>query len=359
MAVSREQKEYIIKFETQMIVKIVLFALLLILIYVLRDLVLVLLTAIVIASFIESVVKKLEKFKVPRTLAVISVYIISLVFIIGVFYVFVPILISQVSSLVQSLGDYIPKDSFLQSFQAPNISSTKDLITDISSNASLGDLIKSTQSLVNNVSGGFVQTASIVFGGVLNVVLIAVITFYLSVQEHGIQYFLRVVTPIKHEEYIIDLWKRTERKIGLWMQGQMMLGILIGVMLFLGLSILGVKYSLVIAAFSAIFELIPFGIILAGIVGIAFAYIDGGMGLAFKVFLLFWIVQQFENYLIAPLIVNKVIGVSPLVVILSVLIGAKLAGLWGVLLAIPVAVCLLEYLSDVEKGKSVRYTTSQ
>ena len=354
---SNEPKEYIVKLETQTMVKIVLFALLLVLLYVLRDLVLVLLTSIVIASFIESVVRKFEKWEVPRTIAVLIVYLVSIAFIIGLFYVFVPILIAQFSSLVQSLGDYIPKDSFLQSFQATNLSNTKELITDISSNASLGELIKNTQMLVNNVSGGFVQTASIVFGGVLNVILIAVITFYLSIQEHGIEYFLRVVTPIKSEKYIIDLWKRTERKIGLWMQGQMMLGILVGVMLFLGMTILGVKYSLIIAVLSAIFELIPFGIILAGLVGIAFAYVDGGMGLSFKVFILFAIVQQFETYLIAPLIVNKVIGVSPLVVILSVLIGAQLAGLWGVILAIPVAVCLLEYLSDVETGKSVRYTS--
>jgi predicted PurR-regulated permease PerM len=96
---------------------------------------------------------------------------------------------------------------------------------------------------------------------------------------------------------------------------------------------------------------------LAGLVGTVFAYSTGGITLAVKVIFLYTIVQQFENYLIAPLIVNKVIGISPLVVILSLLIGAELAGLWGLLLGIPVAVCLLEYLSDIEKGKSIRYTS--
>ncbi len=357
MSASHEPKEYTVKIETGTILKVILIALAVFLLYVLRDLLLVLLTSIVIASFIESVVNKFQKYQIPRTVIVVAVYAVSIAFIIGMFYIFVPILILQVSSLVQSLGEYIPKDSFLQSFQAVNISNTKELVTDISSNASLGEIIRSTQSLVNNVSGGFVQTASMVFGGVFNLVLIAVITFYLSIQERGIDNFLRIIMPIKHEEYVIGLWKRTERKIGLWMQGQVLLGVLVGVMMFLGLTILGVKYSMVIAVLAAIFELIPFGIILAGFVGVLFAYVDGGVSLAFKVFLLFTIVQQFENYLIAPLIVKKVIGISPLVVILSVLIGAQLAGLWGVILAIPVAVCLLEYLSDVETGKSARYTS--
>ena len=351
-----EPRTHVVKIETKTILQVVGILLLLWVLYIIRDLVLVLLTSVVIASFIESVVQHFQKYKIPRTFAVVIVYIVSIILLVGLFYIFVPILLAQVSALVQSLGDYVPQNSFLQSFQVANISSTQHLIGDISANASLGSIIASTQALVNNVSNGFVQTVSLVFGGLLNVIMIAVITFYLSVQEHGIEYFLRVITPIKQEEYIMKLWKRAERKIGLWMQGQLLLGVLIGVMVFLGLTILRVKYALVVALLSAVMELIPFGIILAGLVAVVFAYIDGGIGLSFRVFILYLIVQQFENYLIAPLIVNKVIGISPLVVVLSLLIGAELAGLWGILLGIPVAVCFLEYLSDIESGKSVRYT---
>ncbi len=352
-----EPRQYSVKLETKTIIEVILFGLLIVLLYILRDIVLVLLTSIVIASFIESVVRKFKKYKIPRTAVVVGVYLISMGFLLGIFYLFVPIFLTEASSLVASFGDFVPSDSVLQNLQGPTLSNTKELVSDISSNASIGEFLHSAQDLVNGVSGGFIQTASIVFGGLLNVVLIAVITFYLSVQERGIEYFLRVITPIKTEEYIINLWERTERKIGLWMQGQMLLGVLIGILMYLGLTVLGIKYSLIIALLAALFELIPFGIILASIIGMVFAFVDGGFLATAKVAILFTIVQQFENYLIAPLIVKKVIGISPLVVILSVLIGAKLAGVWGVVLAIPVAVCLLEYLSDVEKGKSIRYTS--
>ena len=354
---SEEPRSYVVKIEIRTIFQIVILLLFLWTLFLIRDLVLVLLTSIVIASFIESVVQKFKKYKIPRTFTVLVVYIVSITILAVLFYVFVPIFLLEFSSLIQSFSSYIPDGSMLKTFDPGTLSSTHQFISSVSSGASAGDLIRNVQELINGASAGFVPSISMLFGGLLNVVLIAVITFYLSVQDHGIEYFLRVVSPIKNEEYIVGLWKRTERKIGLWMQGQMLLGVLIGVVLYLGLTILHVKYSLVVALFSAVMELIPFGIILAGLVAVSFAFSVGGIGVAFKVLLLYLIVQQFESYLIAPLVVNKVIGVSPLVVILSLLVGGTLAGLWGVLLAVPIAVCFLEYLSDIEKGKSVRYTS--
>jgi len=78
---------------------------------------------------------------------------------------------------------------------------------------------------------------------------------------------------------------------------------------------------------------------------------DGGVTLAVLTAVLFLVLHQFENYLIYPMIVKSVIGISPLVVILSVIIGGHLAGFWGIVLAIPSAVCLLEFFDDLEKKK--------
>ena len=173
----------------------------------------------------------------------------------------------------------------------------------------------------------------------------------MSIKEKGIEGFLRIITPADSEEYVIGLWQRTEHKIGLWIQGQMLLGIIIGVLAYLGLTILGVKYSFVLALMTAFCELIPFGIYIAVIPAVLFSYLSGGVYLSIMSFILYFILHQFENYLIYPLIIKKVIGISSLIVILALLIGAELAGFWGVILAIPSAVCLLEFLDDVEKKK--------
>ena len=186
----------------------------------------------------------------------------------------------------------------------------------------------------------------------LNLLLIFIVSFYLSITEKGIESFLRIVTPDVHKEYLVGLWQRTERKIGLWVQGQMLMGIIVGVLAYLGLTIIGVKYSLVLALIVMIAELVPFGLVIATIPAILFAYLDGGVALSAVTLGFYLILGQFETYLIYPLIVKRATGISPLVVILSVLIGGELAGIWGVFLAVPVAVCLLEFFDDFEKKKT-------
>ena len=177
------------------------------------------------------------------------------------------------------------------------------------------------------------------------------ISFYLSVQEKGMENFLRLVSHIKHEDYIIDLWMRSQRKIGYWMQGQILLGLLIGVFVFLGLSILGVKYALALAIFASVFEIIPvFGPILAAAPGIVVAFTESPT-LGLMTFGFYIIIQQFENHLIYPLVVRKVIGVPPLLVVIGMVVGFQVAGLWGVILAVPGSAVLMELISDYDQRK--------
>ncbi len=339
------------------IIRVILFGVFFFALIKLANIILILLTSIVIASFIGFAVKKMKKYVKNRTLAVFLIYFCSFAAIVGLLSVFVPVFISEMSALVAQLGKYIPEGSILNSFQADTITGAQGVVTTISHNASLVDVIKSTQGLVSSLSGGFFSIFGQAFGGVFNLLLIIVVSFYLSVTENGVQNFLRIITPATHEEYIIGLWQRTEHKIGLWMQGQMLMGTIIGMLTYLGLTIIGVKYSLVLALLVVVAELIPFGLILATIPGVLFAYMDGGVSTAAIVALMYLILGQFESYLIYPLIVKKATGISPLVVIIAILIGGTLAGLWGVILAIPCAVCLLEFLDDLEKKKVLARTS--
>ncbi len=333
------------------IIRVILFGVLFLALVKLTNVILIILTSIVIASFIGFAAKKMKRYVKNRTLAVFLIYFCSFAVVIGLLSVFVPVFISEMSALVTELGKYIPESSILNTFQPDTISGAQGVVSTISHNASIGEVIQSTQGLVTSLSGGFFNIFGQAFGGVVNLLLIMIVSFYLSVTEHGIQNFLRIITPDTHEEYIIGLWLRTEHKIGLWMQGQMLMGVLVGMLTYLGLTIIGVKYSLVLALLVVVAELIPFGLILATIPGVLFAYIDGGVTIAAITALMYLILGQFETYLIYPLVVKKATGISPLVVIISILVGATLAGFWGVILAIPCAVCLLEFLDDLEKKK--------
>ena len=178
-------------------------------------------------------------------------------------------------------------------------------------------------------------------------------SFYLSIQERGITTLLRLVTPKKDEEYVVGLWTRAQYKIGLWFQGQLFLGLMMGIITFIVLALLGVQYAFLIGVITGIAELIPFGVIFAAIPAIIFAAIDGGLLLAFKVLIFYVVLQQIENYVIGPLVAKRVVGIPPLIVLVSFLIGITLAGFWGAIIAMPVAVLILEYISDVEKKRSI------
>lgn len=344
-------KKLTINISSASIVRVILWGILVFALIKLSSLLLIILTSIVIASFVEYIITKLKPKIKSRTLIVFGVYLLLLGILITLSYIFVPVFITEMSALVESLGKYIPNNSVLNSFQPDTITGAKEVFTSISSNSSIGDVIQSGQKLVNTLSGGFFDIFGKAFGGVFNLVLIFILSLFFSFTDRGVENFLRIITPVSHEEYVINLWRRTEKKIGLWFQGQLLLGVIMGLLVYLSLTIMGVKYSLILALFTALCELVPYGIFVAIIPATIFAYLNGGVTTSFLTAIIFFVLHQFEHYLIYPLIVKNVIGISPLVVILSVLIGGHLAGFWGIVLAIPCAVFILEFSEDLEKKK--------
>ena len=182
--------------------------------------------------------------------------------------------------------------------------------------------------------------------------LVLVLSFYFALQDTGVDDFLRLVLPVEREEYAVSLWRRAQKKIGLWMQGQLLLSVIVGVLVYLDMLIIGVPYALLLAVFTAFAEIIPiFGALVAGLVAMAIAYSQGGVALAAIVAGLYIVVNQFEANLIYPLIVKKVIGIPPLLVIVALVAGSTLVGFLGVLLAVPISASALELLADYDKHK--------
>jgi len=321
------------------IIKSILLVLLFVVLFLLKDLVLVLLMAVVIASSVEPATKWFTCHKVPRLLAVILIYLALAVVIAGLFLLIVPPVLDEASGLLATSPKYFDSINLWGPFSGI-------------SNFSIQELIGEFRNSITGATGSVLQTISVIFGGALNFVLIIVLSFYLAVQEYGIANFLKIITPIKQEKYIIGLWDRTRYKIGLWMQGQILLAFFIGVLVYLGLTILKIKYAFLLALLAAILELIPlFGPVIAAIPAIAIGFADGGATLGFLVVGFYIIIQQFENHLIYPLVVKKVIGVPPLLVIIALIVGAKLAGFFGIILSVPLATALMEYINDMEEDK--------
>lgn len=352
----RHEKDTLISITSGTIVKALAILLGAWVLWMLRDLVMVVVTSVILASSIEPGINFLSRFRIHRIPAVLMMYVTIAGLFFGLIVGFVPPIVNEASDIAQKLP------SMIQSVDK-NILGDKHILsnafwgdnkaTSASVTPAIGDLFGKLSG-ADTVSQGFFGAAGAIFGGLFSFVLIVVLSFYFAMQERGIENFLKIVIPFGNEEYAIDLWERSKAKIGKWMQGQLLLGVLIFVLVYLGLTIFGVPYAMSLALLAGLFEIIPvFGPILSAIPGVIMAATVGGPTLAALVAGFYLLVQQFESHLIYPLVVRKVVGVPPILVILALIIGAKLGGFLGVLISVPVAAAIMELVEDIERKKGI------
>ncbi len=330
----------------------------------LRDILLVLLTSVVFASAIEPITKWFIQHKVPRIPAIILIYSIVGAMFGLVFYFFIPAVWEDFNALSHQLPKAFQLELWNPLQETSNESGTvgEALSGVFPSSSRAGEVFDFAQGTLG--TGDIVQTFSVVFGGALSFVLIIVLSFYFAAQERGIETFLKLVSPKKHQDYVVDLWRRSQEKIGQWFQGQIVLAVLMGVLVYMVLALLGVPNALFLGLVAMIMEVIPvFGPILAAVPAVFIAFSSGfsnalfttapGIESAGVIILVYFVMQQLENHLIYPQIVNKVVGVPSMVSILALIVGAKTAGFLGIILAVPLAAILVEYLQDVAKTKNI------
>lgn len=318
----------------------------------LRDIALLVLTAIVIASAIEPGVTFFTRRKIHRVVAVTVMYLAVFGSLFGLTYAFLPPILTEAQSFLATAPQYLDTLNLPSSLNGLGSSAAA-----AGQSQSIFETLFAFQSAFADTSGGVVRVVSSFFGGIFSLFLVIVLSFYFAVQSTGVEDFIRLVTPHQHEGYAVNLWQRAQRKIGQWMQGQLLLSVISGTITYLGLLILGVPYALLLAVIAAVMNLVPvFGSLIAGVFATIVAFSSGGVTLALIVAGLFLIINQFEGNLLYPLVVNKVVGIPPLLVILALLVGGSLAGFLGVLLSIPLAAAFREFLSDVERRKRLKAT---
>jgi predicted PurR-regulated permease PerM len=320
--------------------------------WLLRGLALLVLAAIVIASAIEPGVSFFIRRRLPRFIAALLTYVLVFGSVFALIYFFFPPIIADAATFMTAMPKYLNTINVPSSFQG--LANATDFIGTQGQTSSFVQTLLSFQSVFSSTTStsGVLQLVATFFGGIFSLILVIVLSFYFALQDTGVDDFLRLVMPVKYEDYSVDLWKRSQKKIGRWMQGQILLSVIVGILVYLGLLIIGIPYALILAVFTALAEIIPiFGSLMAGTIAIIVAYSSGGVALAAIVFGLFIVVNQFESNLIYPLIVKKVVGVPPLLVIVALIAGYTVAGFLGALLSVPVSAVLLEIISDFDKRK--------
>ncbi len=318
------------------------------LIWTLRDILISILVAVVLASIISPIATILRKIYIPRSISVLLVLIAMIGVLTSVFVFLVPLVYSEFATFAKSF--YVFQRDAINFIS--DYTGNKALVSDVVKDWQLEDIQKFATGLITAGSSAVGSTFSAVSYFVFQIVISFVLTFYLAVQEKGVERFLRIISPTKNENYIINLWERSQKKIVAWAKGQIILALMMGLSIFIGLKIFGLENAFSFALLAAVGEVVPMvGMIVAGIATFLFALVSIGTSQAILVGVFFLVMVQIENHVLSPIIVNRVVGIPSVIVIIALVAGGIVAGFWGVLLAVPVAAVIMEFVSDIEHSK--------
>jgi len=310
------------------IIKVVLVILGVYFFFYIRDILVFLLVVLILAATFRPIVNKWEK-KIRRVPAVLALLLIAIAILAFIGYIIFPPIVLQVKALVQNFPTYVDRLDFFPLYKNEIVSGLKSLSNNIT-----------------GISGGFVNVTASIFGGIFTVISAIVLTVYLLLDKNGFHKMIDSFVPENSRETITTVARKISYKMGNWLRGQLVLGLIIAVIDFIGLLAIQVPYALVLALISGLLEFIPVvGPFTVGVIAVVVALTVSPLHALFVV-ILYLVVQQLENGLIVPKIMQKAVGLSPVVIIVAVLIGVKLIGLFGALLAVPIAAVISVIISE-------------
>src|SRR3989338_7006131 len=319
--------------ETFTVFKVILILLFFVFLYLLRDIIMILLFAVIIASAVTPFANWLDQKKFPRLLGVLLLYLSLFVLVLFLLSLVVPFVTGETNQLIKDLPNFIDKVSVsLEKAQQEGSSRYVDFFNEM-------------LNLLDTFSSYLQASSRSAFGFVVSI-------FYLSVMGGGIGSFIRSVVPREYEASVLNVWRRSEIKVGRWLQGQLLLALIVGLAVYVVLSFLGVKFALLLGILAMVLELVPnVGPVLAAVPAVILAFTQSPT-LGLWVVLAYLIIQQLENHILVPVVLGRTVGLNPVVVILALLIGFKLAGILGMVLSVPVAAIIVEVLDEFSYKKN-------
>lgn len=274
--------------------------------------------AYVIMAAMLPAVKYFRKLGLPQVLAVLIPYVAMFILIFMLIVPLIPFVVAQLGSLLTGFPNYINDSANTLGFKVDS-----DQIRDYVS--------KELGSIGKNAIG----VTSIVFGGLLSTLTVLVVSFYFLMYTDTFKHKVASLFDEEHRAHVRETMRLIDDKLGAWLRGQIVLCFAIGLTTWIVLSILNVPNALPLALIAGLLEILPtLGPILAAVPAVVVA-LTVSPTLAIVVAISYLLIQALENNLLVPKIMQRAVGLNPVVVILAIMIGANLMGIAGALLAIP------------------------
>jgi predicted PurR-regulated permease PerM len=326
------------------IVKTILIFILLYFLYLINDILILFFVSLVFSSGLDPWVDWLKKKKLPRSVSVLLIYLIIFIVLGLALYLIIPPIIKEVNGISSDFPRYF--ESVFSKF-----SSLKDYSAKYGVLSHVQGSLDFISGYLSTTASGIFFTVTNIFGGIFSFILILVLTFYLVVEETAMKKLVWSIAPTKHQSYIMQLINRVQIKMGYWLRGQLILVLALAIMAYIGLLILGVNYALILAILVGLFSFIPYmGAVLGAVPTLLIAFTQSPL-LAILALILFYIIHFIEGNFLYPKIMERAVGLNPIISIMAMLAGFKLAGVIGAILSIPVATALAVFIKDIFDSK--------
>lgn len=331
--------------------------------FVIRDKILVIVLSIFLALAIHSSVRFLERYRFPRSLAIILVYVVFLSFVVLLVASLIPIVAPQLQDLTRFVHENASTFLANPTIELPLLSDATNLKLSELLKTSLSEIgltaqtfsLEFSKSVANaaQVSLSFVvNIAGSVANFVVNVIFILFLTFFIHMEREKLITYFRFIVPRMYRGYYDAKAEAISHKISEWFKGQIILCLSIGILVFIALSILGMPYAPTLALLAAFTEIIPVvGPIIAAVPAILIALTQEGFVMAGIVAIIFYVIQFCENNILVPLVMKHAVGLSPIAVMIGALVGISFPDtihpILGIILAVPATAIITIFLKDL------------
>lgn len=304
------------------------------LLYVTRDILVLLFMVIIIVAALSPTVDRWAKY-LSRPGAVVAIFLLVFAIIALVFSLILPPFIQQLRDFSLNLPLYADQLS-----RSDNPAFLDSLVTLVKEN------LNAVSSQLSNIGSNILSKTAGVISGVVAVITIILLSFYLLIEEDGVRKMYRGILPDEWHAPFSEITRKIAIKLGAWLRGQLILMGVVGLLTTLGLLVIGHPYALTLGIWSGVTEVIPIvGPWIGAVPGVIVGLTESPLQ-AFLALVVYLIVQQLENSVLVPKIMGKAVGLNPFVVIVAILVGGKLYGLMGVLLSVPLAAAISVIVDD-------------
>jgi predicted PurR-regulated permease PerM len=340
-------QERTISISTMTILKVILTVLVLMFLWTIRDILALVMASLILSALINPLANWAKHYYIPKGITVILFYVIVLGGLLTAFTLALPQMTEQIGKL-----------SAMVNRSLQSLSDEVDAVRQFSIQYGLTENLQAgvvtLQEQATLVAGKLFSTLKNLFGSMIGLIVVLVMTFYMVVQGEESLRWLKGLIPEDYRRLGSILFVRVQEQFGRWLIGQLALMGIMGVSIYIGLSLIGVEGALVIGILSGFTEFIPYlGPILTAIPAVTVALAQSP-ALAIFTLILFVLAHQIENHILVPKIMQKAVGLNPVVSIVALLVGGQLFGIAGAILAIPVATACSVAIMEFQQFRKER-----